>query len=189
MLAGNDHRIHADRTTVLVLHRDLALSVGTQVRQGAVLADLGQALGQLMGQADGQGHQFGRLVAGIAEHHALVARAGNVVVGAQRNIRALAVDVGDHTAGISVKTILGTVITDVPDDLARNGLNIHVATGGDLTHDVDQAGGADRLAGNAGAGVLFQNGIQDGIGDLVADLIGMALGNGFGRKQEFGHFL
>ena len=43
-----------------------------------------------MGQADGQRHQLGRLVAGVAEHHALVARTGHVVVGAQRNVGALA---------------------------------------------------------------------------------------------------
>src|SRR5699024_12495264 len=54
----------------------------------------------------------------IAEHHSLVAGARHLVVGAQRNIRALPVDVDDNTAGIAVETILGTVVADVPDHAA-----------------------------------------------------------------------
>ena len=188
VLAGNDHRVDAHGLAVVVLHGDLALAVRAQVIQRAVLAHLGQALGQLMGQADGQRHQLGRLVAGVAEHHALVARTGHVVVGAQRNVGTLAVDVGDDAAGVAVKAVLGAVIADGADDLARRAGDVHVAVGRDLAHDVDKTGGAGRLAGNAGAGVLRQDGVEDGVGDLVADFVGMPLGDGFGREKNFGHW-
>ena len=95
MLGGDHHRVHTDGAVALVLHRHLALAVGAQVIQQAALAHLGQAAGQLVGQADGQGHPLGGLVAGIAEHHALVAGAAHLVVGAQGDVGALAVDVGD----------------------------------------------------------------------------------------------
>ena len=62
---------------------DLALAVRAQIAHLAVLAHLGQALGQLVGQADGHGHQLRGLVAGITEHHALVAGTAHLVVGAQ----------------------------------------------------------------------------------------------------------
>ena len=188
VLAGNDHRVDAHGLAVVVLDGDLALAVRAQVIQRAVLAHLGQALGQLVGQADGQRHQLGRLVAGVAEHHALVARTGHVVVGAQRNVGALAVDVGDDSAGVAVKAVLGAVIADGADDLARRAGDVHVAAGRDLAHDVDKTGGAGRLAGNAGTGVLRQDGVEDGVGDLVADFVGMPLGDGFGREKNFGHW-
>ena len=173
VLAGNDHRVDAHGLAVVVLHGDLALAVRAQVVQRAVLAHR---------------HQLGRLIAGVAEHHALVARTGHVVVGAQRNVGALAVDVGDDAAGVAVKAVLGAVIADGADDLARRAGDVHVAAGRDLAHDVDEAGGAGRLAGNAGTGVLRQDGVEDGVGDLVADFVGMPLGDGFGREKNFGHW-
>ena len=140
-----------------------------------------------MGQADGQRHQFGRLVAGVAEHHALVARTGNLIVGAKGNVRALAVDVGDNAAGIAVEAVLGTVVADGADDLAGGAGDVNVAARGDLAHDVDKAGGAGRLARYTRTGILGQDGIEDGIGNLVADFVGMPLGDRFGRKKNFGH--
>ena len=189
VLGGNDHRVDAHGLAVVVLHGDLALAVRAQVIQRAVLAHLGQALGQLVGQGDGQRHQLGRLVAGVAEHHALVARTGprrrwcsSAMSGLWPSM------IGDDTAGVAVKAVLGAVIADGADDLARRAGDVHVAAGRDLAHDVDEAGGAGRLAGHAGTGVLRQDGVEDGVGDLVADLVGMPLGDGFGREKNFGHW-
>ena len=113
---------------------------------------------------------------------------GNIIVGAQGDVGALAIDVGDDAAGVAVKAVLGAVIADGADDLARRAGDVHVAAGRDLAHDVDEAGGAGRLAGNAGTGVLRQDGVEDGVGDLVADFVGMPLGDGFGREKNFGHW-
>ena len=82
VLAGDDDCIHADGLVVLVvLHGDLALAIRAQVIQLAALAHLGQLLGQLVSQADGHGHQLRGLIAGIAEHHALVTGTAHLVVG------------------------------------------------------------------------------------------------------------
>ena len=76
MLRGHHDRVDADRAVVLVvLDGDLGLAVGTQVRQRAVLAHRGQALGQSLRDLDRQREQLRGVVAGVAEHQALVARA------------------------------------------------------------------------------------------------------------------
>ena len=188
MLAGDDHGVHAHGLAVLVvLHGHLALAVRAQVVHLAVLAHLGQALCQLVGQADGHGHQLRGLVAGIAEHHALVACTAHLVVGAEGDVGALAVDVGDDSAGVGVKAVLCAGVADVGDDLADDLLEVHVAVGGDLAHDVHQTGGRAGLAGHAGVGVVGQNFVQNGIGDLVADLVGMSFGDGLRSKQVSCH--
>ena len=187
VLAGDDHGVHTHGLAVLIFDRDLTLAVRAQVAEGSVLTDLGQALRQLVGQADGQRHQLGRFIAGIAEHHALITGTGNLIVGAQRNVGALAVNVGDDTAGLAVKAILGAVIADRADDLAGGAGDIDIAVGRDLAHDMDKARGAGRLAGNAGTGVLSQNGIEDCVGDLVTDFVGMPLSDRLGCEKNFGH--
>ncbi len=51
VLGGNDNRIHADGLIVLViLDRNLALAVRTQIVERAALANVGQALCQLVRQ-------------------------------------------------------------------------------------------------------------------------------------------
>ena len=183
VLAGNDHSVHADGLAVHVLDSDLALAVRTQIVQLAALADFGQLLGQLVGQADGHGHQLGGLVAGITEHHALVAGAADLIVGAEGDVGALAVDVGDDGTGVGIESELCAGVADVSYDLADDLLEIDVAVGGDLSHDVDEAGGCAGLAGHAGVGVVGQDLVEDGVRDLVADLVGMALGDGLRSKQ------
>ena len=147
-----------------------------------------------MRQRDGQGHQLRGLVAGVAEHHALIAGAVvqtvvrlalldlQTLVHAHGNIAGLLVNVGDDAAGIAVKAVLGAVVADVADDLPRDLGDIHIAVGGDLAHDVYQTSGRRGFAGYAAIGILGQNGVQYGIGDLIADLVGMTLGHGFRGK-------
>ena len=187
VLAGDDHGVHTHGLAVLIFDRNLTLAVRAQVAEGSVLTDLGQALGQLVGQTDGQRHQLGRFIAGIAEHHALITGTGNLIVGAQRNVGALAVNVGDNAAGLAVKAILSAVIADRADDLAGSAGDVNIAVGRDLAHDMDKARGTGRLAGNAGTGVLSQNGIEDCVGDLVTDFVGMPLRDGLGCEKNFGH--
>ena len=79
---------------VLVLDGDLGLAVRAQVRQLAGLADLGQPARHPVGERDRQRHQLGRLAAGEAEHHPLVAgaqleRRGRVVADLERRVDAL----------------------------------------------------------------------------------------------------
>ena len=67
-----------------VFDSHLALAVRAKPGQVAVLAQLCEPAGELVGQVDGQGHQFGRLIAGTAEHHALVAGADQINLGIGR---------------------------------------------------------------------------------------------------------
>ena len=145
-----------------------------------------------MGVLDGGGHQGLGLVAGEAEHHALVAGAGvaGQVVGAVHahgDVAGLLVDGGEDGAGVAVEAGLGAVIADAPQRLAGHGRDVHIAAGGDFAHHQHHAGGGGALTGHAGHGVLGQNGVQHAVGNLVADLVGMTFGHGFGGKNTFLH--
>jgi hypothetical protein len=74
VLRRDEHGVDADGNAVLVHHRDLRLAIWSQIRHGSGPAHLGQSLRQSVREPDGQGHQVGRLVAGVPEHHSLVAR-------------------------------------------------------------------------------------------------------------------
>ncbi len=167
VLGGDDNGVHPLDRVPVVLHGDLGLAVGAQVFQGAIFAHSGQLFGQLVGQGDGQRHQLGGFVAGIAEHHALVPGAGErVLVGfpvfglqglvdAHGDIGGLSIDGGEHAAGVAVKAALGVVVTDLLHHLADDGGDVHIAGGGDLPHHMDHTGGGGGLAGHMGLGVLF----------------------------------
>ena len=194
VLGGEDDRVDADGLAALVvLDRHLRLAVGTEIVDKALLAHVGQLLCHLMGKGDRERHELRGLGAGVAEHHALVARAVvelaraaflifKGVVDAHRDIAALLVDVRDNAAGVTVKAVLRAVIADVADDVARDLRDVDIAARGDLAHDVDKAGGDGRLAGHAAVGVFFKDRVEHRIGDLVADLVGMPLGDGFGGE-------
>ena len=161
VLRGHDHLLHARRAAVHVAHGHLSLAVGAQVRQRGVLAHGRQALGQAVRQVDGHRHERGRLVAGVAEHHALVARAdalvgvvaGQAVLGlpalvdALRDVRALLVNGVEHAARVAVEAELGAVVADVGEHLAHDAGHVHVGLRADLARDHDHARGGHGLAG------------------------------------------
>src|SRR5262249_52811922 len=129
VLGADQHRIHAHRAAVGVFDRHLALAVGPQPGQSAVATGPGQLARQVVRQVDGHRHQHVGLVAGEAEHHALVASADffDLVIGhfagfvfqgmvhAQGDVGALAGDGRLHAAGIAVEAFLAAVIADVFD--------------------------------------------------------------------------
>ena len=78
VLGRDDHRVNPHRLAVRVLNGHLALAIRQQVPDLARLAGLGEAASDLVRQRDRQRHQFLGLVAGVADHHALVAGAGFV---------------------------------------------------------------------------------------------------------------
>ena len=74
--------VAADRLAVLVAQRDLALGVGPEAAARAPeWRASASALEDLVGVVDRRRHQLGRLVAGVAEHDALVAGALVLVAG------------------------------------------------------------------------------------------------------------
>ena len=75
MLGTHNHRVDALGASVFVLDRHLGFAVGTQIFYLAVLPRRRHALAEAMREGDGQRHELRRLVACVADHHALIARA------------------------------------------------------------------------------------------------------------------
>ena len=99
VLRGNHHRLDALGHVAHVFHADLALAVGPQEVQHALAAHLGKPPHQLVRHHDGQRHQLGRFVAGVAEHQALVAGAAGIH--AHGDIGRLRLDQVEHAAGVA----------------------------------------------------------------------------------------
>ena len=186
MLVREHHRGHAHRLAVLVAHRELRLGVGAKLRRGAGLARLGQALEHRVRVEDRRRHHLGRLVGGVAEHDALIARplVAALAGHALRDMgRLLVQQVGD-LAGFPVELVL--LVADILDAGASDvGDALHVLVQlvligqADLAPDHHAIGGGEGLAGDARQRVLGKKRVEHGIGDPVADLIRVALGHGF----------
>jgi hypothetical protein len=110
-----------------------------------------------VGVVDREGHQARRLVAGVAEHQALVAGAlveveAFAFIHALGDVGGLAVDRGEHRAALVVEADVGIVVADALDGLAGDVHVVDVGLGGDLAGDHHQAGGHQGLAGHPAAG-------------------------------------
>ena len=194
MLGGDDHRVHPQGAAVLViLHRDLALAVGPQIGHHAGFPHHGELFAQLLRQRQGQGHFLRRLVAGVAEHHALVPGPLAQVLAAvpalqgavhpPGDVRGLLVNGGDDGAGVAVEAVFPPVVADVPHHFPGDARDVHVTARADFPHDVNHAGAGGCFAGHPPVGVLFQNRVQHRVGNLVAHFVGMALRDGLRRKE------
>src|SRR6185369_15927083 len=102
---------------------------------------------------------------------------------ALRDVRRLLVVSDQHGATLVVDAVFGVVVADTLDGFARNLNIIHVRVRGDLAGEHHQTGVAQGFSGDAGFGILGQDGVQDGIGNLIGDLVRVAFGNGFRGKQ------
>ncbi len=147
--------VDGDRLAVLVADGDLRLGVGPQPRQPAVLAHLALPLDETVRVVDRERHQRRRLVAGIAEHHALVT--GTLVqvlvrrvVDAARDIRRLVAVAHHHRAAVGVEAQLGIVVADAAHRVAGDLGEVVPVAGGDLAGHDDEAGGDQRFRGHPG---------------------------------------
>jgi len=162
------------------------------------LAHLGEPLGELVGERDRQRHELRRLARRVAEHHPLVARAGEVeliVVGgidpslestlhALRDVGRLFVDGVDDRAGVGREAEVGVRVADPPDRLPRDLGNVDVGLRRDLARDDDQPRVDQRLTRDAPLRVVREHRVQDAVRDLVGDLVRMPLRHGLGGEQE-----
>ena len=128
------------------------------------------------------------VVAGVAEHQALVAGAdvlarGGVVVHAHGDVGRLFVDGDQHRAVVGADAHVGVGVADVADHFADDLLHVDRGLGRDLAGDDAQAGGDHRLAGDAAHRVLGEQGVEHAVGDLVGQLVGMAHADGFAGEQ------
>ena len=160
VLGGEHDGVQAHGPVAVVADRHLGLAVGAQVGDLALLADLGEPLGELVRQVDRQRHQLGGLVAGVAEHQALVAGALQVqrvravrtalavlprLVDALGDVRRLRADRDLDPAGAPVEALGRGVVADVQQRAAHDGGDVGVGLGGDLAGDVHETGGDHRL--------------------------------------------
>ena len=168
----------------------------------AGVAHLGQALEDIVRVLQRGRHQLRRLVAGVAEHDPLIARALVLLVG---GVDALG-DVG--RLGVQMAGVLGLVpvealllVADVldrladlgleaPDDLLGQGLAFGLGAARpartDLAGQDDAIGGHQGLARDAGLRLDAEKGVHDGVGDAVGDLVRVALGHALGREDIAG---
>ena len=198
VLGRDQDLLDLDRAAVLVADRHLGLAVGAQVRHHVAAAHLREAVRQPVRERDRHRHQLVGLARRVAEHHSLVARAGDVElvvvagVGARlvrlvdtlRDVRRLLVDRGDDRAGVAVEAVGGVVVADPADRVARDLRHVDVGLGGDLAGDDDEARVDERLAGHAAVRVVAQDGVEHAVGDLVGHLVGVALRDGLGGEEE-----
>ena len=187
-MLGREHQArHLDRLAVGIAQRQLRLGVRPEPRLGAALAHLGQAAQDGVGVVDRRGHQLRRLVDGVAEHDALVARALFLAVAgvdALGDVRGLAVDVVVDLQGLPVEALL--LVADVAHALAHDVLDAGRARrSGPRTSPptttrsvVAKVSQATRASGSLG-----QEGVEHGVGDPVADLVGMPFGHRLGGED------
>ncbi len=166
----------------------LALGVGPQPGNRAVLPQVGDSIDDPVRQCDRQRHQLGGIVASEAEHHPLVAGSDvlapiGVFIDAHGDVGRLLAQGDHHGAGRGVETHFAGRVADLAHDLADDRRVIHHGLGRDLTGQADQARSQQALAGDPGIGILCQDGIQNAVGDLVGHLVGMAHRDGFTREQ------
>jgi len=180
---------------VFIFYRNLRFAVRTEIGQDPFFADLCQPTGQFMCQRDRQGHIFLRFVRCVPEHQPLVAGADSVefvfisffrffrFVYAHGDVRRLFVERDKHAAGVAVKAVFSARIPDVPYSFTDDMGNIDITFCGNFPYYVDKPRRHKRFAGNAGAVILGQNGVQDTVRNLIGHFIGMPLRNRFGCKK------
>jgi len=151
-------------------------------------------------QEDGHGHERGRLVAGKAKHHALVAGADCLdlvvfavhlaaleflrAVDAHGDVRALRRDGNLHAAGIAVEALVAAVKTDILDNLAHQIVEVHKGRGRDLAQAHDEAGLDRGLARHTRRRVLLHDRVEHRVADLVAHLVRVPLRHRFAGEEE-----
>ena len=180
--------IDPDRREAVVFDRHLALGVGPQPGNRAILAKIGDPVDDPVGQGDRQRHELFGVIAGKAEHHSLIAGT-DVFAGRTVFIDTLG-DVGrllaerDHDgAGRRVETHVAGCVADVADDLADDRRIVDHGLGRDLAGQADQPRGEQTFAGHSRVRILLQDRIEDAVGNLVGHLVGMAHRHGFAGEQ------
>jgi hypothetical protein len=121
------------------------------------------------------------LVAGVAEHHTLVASATGI--DAHGNVSRLLVDRRDNRASVGIEAVQRVVVADGGHDPANQALEIDVRFGGDFTGDDNETGCRERLACHTAVNVFFQAGVKNCIGDLVGNLVRVTFCHRFRRKK------
>ena len=147
-----------------------------------------------MGEHDGQGHEFRRLAAGIAEHHSLIPRAERVLCRAGRLVFDGGIhphgDVGGlfvnrHRNAALVPGESAEIVADAADDLPRRPFVIDFCRRRHFAHDEELIVSGAAFDRRARHRVLRQNRVENAVRDLIADLIRMPFRDAFAGKKLF----
>ena len=156
MLHRDDHRGDAHGGITVVFHRDLHLAVRPDVRDEAGHAGNFQQHYKALGSNHRHRQVFGRFVAGVADHNALIARAEGVLVLSlsqfgfhrARNVGALVVDV-------AVDLVRFRVIADIPQGVADDVEHIRLSAGRDFARHNNVTVCCHDLTGHAAGVIMF----------------------------------
>ena len=156
-----------------------------------------------LGDGDRQRHQLRGVVAGVAEHQALVAGAALVelVLGGADPRLVAVVDARGDVGRTGRRWRPGRRRCGRRSPCRRSRSRSRGSSCGrarrpgrrrraDLTGDDDEAGGQQRLDGDAQVGlvgVVRHQVVEDRVADRVGDLVGVTLGHGLGGEQASGH--
>ncbi len=163
------------------------------------LRTCGELLGEALRDHDRQRHQHVGVVAGVAEHQPLVARAllvhrvdraGAALVpgvDALGDVAGLATDRDHHAARGAVEALVRGVVADLEDPVADLLLDVDVAGRRHLAGDHHQAGRQQGLDGDPAVRVLLEHGVEDRVADLVGDLVRVTLGHRLRREETSRH--
>jgi hypothetical protein len=136
-------------------------------------------------------HEVLGFLAGISEHHALVAGTllfRGLAVHTLSNVSGLLVHGGDDGTGLPVEAHVRAVIADVLDGLPGDLGEVGEPAGGDFSGHKDQSGGDQGFAGHPGFGVLGDEVVQDRVRDPVGNLVRVTFGHGLRGEHVFSFF-
>ena len=180
VLNRHHYRGDAHGGITVVFHRDLHLAIRADVGDNAGHAGDFQQRYKALGGNHRHRQVFGRFVAGVADHNALIARAEGVIVLSlsqfgfhrARNVGALVVDV-------AVDLVVFRVIADIPQGVADDVEHVGLGRGRDFARHNNVTVGCHDLTGHAAGGIILQTGVQHAVGNNVAQLVGMPAHDGF----------
>ena len=141
-----------------------------------------------MGEHDRSWHQFGRFVAGVAEHQSLVASAlfrgffafGFFGIDSLGDVGRLGSDDVLHENLVGMKDIVVVHVADFPHGIADDLDVIEFGFSGDFSADDGDVAFHVGFASDPTGGILSEAGIQHGIRNGVGHFVGMAFANGLG---------
>ena len=184
VLCRHNDGVDAHRAVVFVIfHCYLRLGVRAQISHlAAFAAYFGEFAHQSVAQRKTQRYVEGGLVAGVAEHHALVS--GSLLVGvfavdAAVDVGRLLVECRKYAAGFGVEHEFGTVVANAVDYAACHCRQVDVGLGGDFAGDYHLTGGDEGFACHFRLRVESEKVVEDSVGNLVGHFVGMAFRHRF----------
>ena len=181
VLSGNNYCVNAHGFRAIIFDRHLRFAVRTHEIQNSFASGFRQAQAKLVRGHDRKRHQFGRFVARIAEHQALIACPTRVH--ALADVRTLARQFDGHLAIVRSEAAVRIGVADSQYRFTDNLFHIGLGGGRNLARDPDVLVFYHRLASYPAAWIGGQHAVKNRVGNLIADFVGMPFGDRFGGKQ------